>query len=87
MDDLEELRRFRAEVPAHDGAAYAQARAALSGHMRAPAYGPRRWRLRFAVPAVALAAVAIVVAAVIGVGREPDAANAASVLEDAAQQL
>jgi hypothetical protein len=87
MDDLEELRGFRAEVPAHDGAAYAQARAALRGHMRRPAYGPRRWRLRLAVPAVAFAALAIVVAAAIGIGRAPDAANAASVLKDAAQKL
>jgi hypothetical protein len=86
MDELQELCAFRAEVPARDAAAYARAAAVLDARMRRSGALPRRRRPRLTIPAVAVATLAIVAAA-IGIGRDPQNAGAATVLRDAARKL
>jgi hypothetical protein len=87
MDELQELCAFRAEVPVRDAAAYARAAAVLDARSRRSSALPRRWRPRLTIPAVAVATLAIVLAAAIGIGRDPENAGAATVLRDAARKL
>jgi hypothetical protein len=87
MDELQELRALRAEVPMRDDAAYARAAAALDARMRRGPVIPRRWRLGLTIPAVVVATLTIVLAATIGLGRDPESAGAATVLRDAARKL
>jgi hypothetical protein len=87
MDELQELCALRAEVPVRDPAAHAQAAAALDARLRRSTLAPRRWRPRLTIPAVVVATLAIVLAAAIGIGRDPENAGAATVLRDAARKL
>jgi hypothetical protein len=87
MDEILTLRALRAEVPAGDAAARLTAATALGERMRAGS-SPARARRRFAIPALAVSAVALALLASVGVGRDPGTADAAAmVLRQAAQKL
>jgi hypothetical protein len=87
MDDLQELRALRAEVPRREARAHARAAAALDARLRVPSSAPRRWRPRILIPAIAAATTIAVLATAIGIGRGPEQASAATVLQDAARKL